>query len=139
MADQLAALTALRRALAILTGPGGQREERAASVIRRALDPVRRPPRRTYRGQGSGDHGQLRRAAWVISALREGAMAVDAEAIARGCKVDVRTAYRDLAFLRARGAPILYDRGRREYRLRGAWQLDQIEAPTASRPRRGSR
>ena len=140
--ERLAAVDALRRTLAILTGPGPRREERAVVEIRRSLaryDASRRIAAKR-RAQGPRPHGQLRRAAWIISALRE--RAVDVEAIAKHYGVDVRTAFRDIAFLRSRGAPISYDRGRREYRLDRPWRLESLESLgeiKGSRPRRGSR
>lgn len=92
----MAATSALdrRRSLGLATRP-----ERAAALRL----PSTRPP--------------LRRLFWTLSELRAG-NTLKATDLARHFEVGVRTAYRDLDFLRDQmNAPIEYDRARRSYRL----------------------
>lgn len=69
------------------------------------------------RGGGSAGRGLLRRAVWVLARLRSGAP-IKATLLAREFEVSLRTAYRDLDFLRDEWrVPIEFDRGRRTFYL----------------------
>lgn len=119
-AIRLAAVRALREILAVLSRsaqPPQIRITRAVSVARKALarhDSYRRRAARRRYGARGVDHGQARRAEWILSAL-EARRPINITSIARSLRITERTAYRDLTYLRERGVAVRCERG--TYRL----------------------
>lgn len=121
-AVRLAAVDALREIVEILSRQRvhpqlriDRAERLARSTLTRYRIYRRRAARRRYGARGV-DHGQARRAEWIVAALAS-RKRIDIDDLARRLRVDVRTAYRDIAYLRMRGAPVRYDRARRTYYL----------------------
>lgn len=113
---------ALHEIVGILRTLRNKRAQSALAIARAALRRRRRGPSRQ---PDPRERLQTKRLAWIVTTLH-GPAQVTAPIIAVGLDVTRRTAYRDIAYLRRRGAPIEWDRARQSFRLARPWALQEI-------------